>query len=68
MIGGKTGYIDASGYCLAAVVDDSNIGPLSVVVLGARSNSGRFSEIGRLADWASENGESLSSPQALKLN
>ena len=68
VIGGKTGYIDASGYCLAAVVRDSNLGPLSVVVLGARSNSGRFSEIGRLADWASENGDSLSSPQALKLN
>jgi D-alanyl-D-alanine carboxypeptidase len=68
VVGGKTGYIDAAGYCLAAVVNDSNLGPLAVVVLGARSNSARFSEIGRLADWASENGESLSSPQALKLN
>ena len=57
--GGKTGYIDLSGYCLATVVDVGDAYPVAVVVLGARSNSGRFREVRRLADWVSENQLSL---------
>ena len=61
---GKTGYIDASGYCLATVVDVPGAGPLSVVVLGAGSNSRRFSEVGRLVDWVSTHGQALIAPVA----
>ncbi len=68
VVGGKTGYIDASGYCLAAVVNVPDVGPLSVVVLGARSNSGRFSEVRRLADWVSADGRSLITSDAVRAN
>ena len=68
VMGGKTGYIDASGYCLAAVVNIPDAGVLSVVVLGARSNSGRFSEVRRLADWVADDGRSLISSTALRAN
>ena len=59
---GKTGYIDASGYCLATVVKIEGGDPVAVVVLGASSNSRRFSEVRRLADWVSKNGPSLITP------
>ena len=62
--GGKTGYIDASGYCLAAVVKVPGSDPLAVVVLGAWSNSGRFAEVRRLVDWVSTEGRSLITPGA----
>ena len=52
---GKTGYIDASGYCLATVITISEAGPISVIVLGAGSNSRRFSEVRRLVDWVLKN-------------
>ena len=59
---GKTGYIDEAGYCLATVVKLPGSDPLAVVVLGARSNSGRFREAGRLIDWVSTKGRSLIVP------
>ena len=62
VLSGKTGYVDASGYCLATVVHVPGAGPLSVVVLGAGSNSRRFSEVRRLVDWVSTHGESLIAP------
>ena len=65
VLSGKPGYIDASGYCLAALVDVPGAGPLSVVVLGAGSNSRRFSEVRRLVDWVSKHGESLLAPVEL---
>ena len=68
MVGGKTGYIDASGYCLAAVVNVPEAGPLALVVLGARSSSGRFSELRRLADWVSDDGRSLLSSATVLAN
>jgi len=68
VIGGKTGYIDASGYCLAAVVNVADVGPLSVVVLGARSNLGRFSEVRRLAEWVSADGRSLIARETVQAN
>jgi D-alanyl-D-alanine endopeptidase (penicillin-binding protein 7) len=49
--GGKTGYILESGWCVASMIETAN-GPLIAVVLGARSNSARFSEARKLADWA----------------
>lgn len=68
VIGGKTGYIDASGYCFAAMVNVPDAGPLAVVVLGARSNSGRFSEVRRLTDWVSSEGRSLIAPHSVVAN
>ena len=62
--GGKTGYIDAAGYCLATVVKLPGRDPLSIVVLGAGSNARRFGEVRRLADWVSEHGAALDTPAA----
>ncbi len=50
--GGKTGFISEAGYCLATWVSTSSRDVISVV-LGAPSNSVRFSETRRLIDrWA----------------
>lgn len=53
VMAGKTGYIDEAGYCLATLVQLGDGRSVSVVVLGARSNSGRFAEARRLVDWLS---------------
>jgi D-alanyl-D-alanine endopeptidase (penicillin-binding protein 7) len=53
VMAGKTGYIDEAGYCLATLVQLDDRRTVSVVVLGARSNSGRFTEARRLVDWLS---------------
>ena len=53
VIAGKTGYIDEAGYCLAALVQLEGGRTVSIVVLGASSNSGRFTEARRLVDWLS---------------
>lgn len=53
VMAGKTGYIDKAGYCLATLVQLEDGRAVSVVVLGARSSSGRFSEARRLVDWLS---------------
>ena len=57
--GGKTGYIDEAGYCFTAVVEVPGADPVVLVVLGAGSNAGRFSEARRLVDWVSTTGRSL---------
>jgi len=54
VIGGKTGFISKSGYCLATLLrlPQANGGvPVAVVVLGARSNNGRFWETRHLFSW-----------------
>ena len=53
VMAGKTGYINAAGYCLATIVQLDDGRSVSVVVLGARSNSGRFTEARRLVNWLS---------------
>ena len=61
--GGKTGYIDEAGYCLTALVELPDAAdPVALVVLGAGSNAGRFSEARRLIDWVSTTGRSLLDP------
>jgi serine-type D-Ala-D-Ala endopeptidase (penicillin-binding protein 7) len=51
---GKTGFISRSGYCLATFLRLPQGGPqVAVVVLGARSNAGRFLETRNLLDWLS---------------
>jgi D-alanyl-D-alanine endopeptidase (penicillin-binding protein 7) len=50
--GGKTGFITQAGYCLASLLKLPDINqPFAVVVLGARSNSGRFIETRNLYKW-----------------
>jgi D-alanyl-D-alanine endopeptidase (penicillin-binding protein 7) len=56
---GKTGFITKSGYCLATLLrlpsGESGQGgqQVAVVVLGARSNAGRFMESRNLLNWIS---------------
>jgi D-alanyl-D-alanine endopeptidase (penicillin-binding protein 7) len=50
--GGKTGFTSRSGYCLASLfrLPEINLS-VAVVVLGARSNAGRFWETRHLLNW-----------------
>jgi D-alanyl-D-alanine endopeptidase (penicillin-binding protein 7) len=49
---GKTGFITKSGYCLATLLRLPEGGPqVAVVVLGAKSNAGRFWETRHLFNW-----------------
>ena len=63
IVGGKTGYINEAGYCLATLIRVGDRA-VSVVVLGARSNAGRFQETGRLVDWLTRRARVLLSPAA----
>jgi len=57
---GKTGFIRAAGYCLVTVVKLSETtDQLAVVVLGARSSTGRFAETQNLFNWLSTRAPSL---------
>ena len=48
---GKTGYIRKAGFCVAALLHLPESDPVAVVILGARSNSGRFRAAHQLIDW-----------------
>jgi D-alanyl-D-alanine endopeptidase (penicillin-binding protein 7) len=51
---GKTGFISKAGYCLATLLRLPQGGQeVAVVVLGARSNAGRFMETQNLFNWLS---------------
>ncbi len=57
---GKTGFIRNSGYCLATLLRLPQGGPqVAVVVLGAKSNAGRFWETRHLFNWFSSKAEDL---------
>jgi D-alanyl-D-alanine endopeptidase (penicillin-binding protein 7) len=60
--GGKTGFIRQAGYCLATLLQMPQGDPLAVVVLGARSNAGRFMETKHLFDWISDRSKLLLKP------
>ena len=50
--GGKTGFIAKAGYCFATLLGIPQFNQqVAVVVLGARSNSGRFLETRNLLSW-----------------
>ena len=51
VMGGKTGFISKSGYCLATLLRLPQGNPIAVVVLGAQSNNGRFWETRHLFSW-----------------
>ncbi|HXD74127.1 MAG TPA: serine hydrolase, partial [Vicinamibacterales bacterium] len=60
VLAGKTGFIHAAGYCLATLLRlPSSNQQVAVVVLGARSNAGRFNETQNLFDWLSTKASSL---------
>jgi D-alanyl-D-alanine endopeptidase (penicillin-binding protein 7) len=60
VLGGKTGFIRSSGYCLATLLRLPQNGPqVAVVVLGARSNQGRFWETRHLLNWMSSRAQKL---------
>jgi D-alanyl-D-alanine endopeptidase (penicillin-binding protein 7) len=56
---GKTGFIRAAGYCLAALVRLPQGPPVAVVVLGAPSNLARFWETRHLVNWLLTQARSL---------
>jgi D-alanyl-D-alanine endopeptidase (penicillin-binding protein 7) len=57
---GKTGFISKAGYCLATLLRLPDNGPqVAVVVLGARSNAGRFMETRNLANWLATRASTL---------
>jgi D-alanyl-D-alanine endopeptidase (penicillin-binding protein 7) len=54
VMAGKTGFIRKAGYCFATLLRLPQSGQeVAVVVLGARSNAGRFSEAQNLLNWVS---------------
>ena len=55
--GGKTGFINKAGYCLATLLQIPQGNQIAVVVLGAGSSSMRFWDTRRLLNWASANSQ-----------
>jgi D-alanyl-D-alanine endopeptidase (penicillin-binding protein 7) len=57
---GKTGFISKAGYCLATLLRLPQSGQqVAVVVLGAKSNAGRFWETRHLFNWLSSKAQDL---------
>ena len=59
VMGGKTGFITKAGYCLATLLKLPQGNPVAVVVLGAKSNPGRFWETKHLVNWMSQKASDL---------
>lgn len=55
VLGGKTGYIPASGYNFSVSLSDAPGHTIDVVVLGAQSHEARFTEARDIATWVFEN-------------
>ncbi|HKH74902.1 MAG TPA: serine hydrolase [Vicinamibacterales bacterium] len=54
VVGGKTGFISKAGYCLATLLHiPQSDQTVAFVVLGAKSNTGRFWETRHLFNWVS---------------
>jgi D-alanyl-D-alanine endopeptidase (penicillin-binding protein 7) len=51
VLAAKTGFINQSGYCIASVLQTPMGFPVTVVVLGAKSNAARFIEAQNLFKW-----------------
>jgi serine-type D-Ala-D-Ala endopeptidase (penicillin-binding protein 7) len=58
VMGGKTGFISKAGYCLATLLKMPQ-GNVAVVVLGAKSNPGRFWETRHLINWMTQKASDL---------
>jgi D-alanyl-D-alanine endopeptidase (penicillin-binding protein 7) len=59
VLGGKTGFISKAGYCLATLLRLPQGNQVAVVVLGARSNTGRFWETRHLFNWLTDKASTL---------
>lgn len=60
VVGGKTGFISKSGYCLATLLRLPQSGnQVAFVVLGAQSNPGRFWETRHLFNWLTDKASTL---------
>jgi D-alanyl-D-alanine endopeptidase (penicillin-binding protein 7) len=60
VLGGKTGFISRSGYCLATLLRLPQTNQqVAVVVLGAQSNQSRFWETRHLFNWMSSHAQKL---------
>jgi serine-type D-Ala-D-Ala endopeptidase (penicillin-binding protein 7) len=63
VLGGKTGFIRKAGYCLATLLRLPHGGPqVAVVVLGAKSNAGRFWETRHLFNWLAGKAQEMFAP------
>jgi D-alanyl-D-alanine endopeptidase (penicillin-binding protein 7) len=64
VLAGKTGFISRSGYCLVTLLRLPQSGQqVAVVVLGARSNAGRFLETQNLFNWLSSKASTIFATQ-----
>lgn len=64
----KTGFISRAGYCLATLLRLPQSGQeVAVVVLGARSNAGRFNETQNLFNWLSAKASSIFATTSARL-
>jgi D-alanyl-D-alanine endopeptidase (penicillin-binding protein 7) len=64
VLAGKTGFISKAGYCLATLLRMPDSGQqVAVVVLGARSNAGRFMESQNLFNWVSTKAATIFAPK-----
>ena len=59
VVGGKTGFIGKAGYCLATLLRLPQGNQVAFVVLGARSNPGRFWETRHLFNWLTDKAGTL---------
>jgi len=67
VVGGKTGFISKSGYCLATLLRLPQTGhQVAFVVLGAQSNPGRFWETRHLFNWLTDKASTLFSKEELQ--
>lgn len=64
--GGKTGFINKAGYCLATLLQIPQGNQVAVVVLGAGSSSMRFWDARSLFNWASLPGQIAAVSPAVK--
>jgi serine-type D-Ala-D-Ala endopeptidase (penicillin-binding protein 7) len=63
---GKTGFISKAGYCLATLLRlPQSDHQVAVVVLGARSNAGRFMETRNLFSWLSSKASTVFATKTL---
>ncbi len=63
---GKTGFISKAGYCLATLLrlpQGAGGQEVAVVVLGARSNAGRFMESQNLLNWVNSRAATIFAPK-----
>lgn len=55
IVGGKTGYIEKAGYCLAVKLKGEQGQEIIVVVLGSATNFDRFQDVKAITDWVFTN-------------